>query len=58
MSERSTPPVWGVVPEPVRGVLQAQLSTPTPGTLADLMPDPLGQDPALATRDDGSPRKL
>lgn len=43
---------WSAVGE------SAQLSTPTPGTLADLVPEPLGQEPAPATRDDGSPRKL
>lgn len=36
----------------------AQLSAPARGTLADLMPDQFGQEPARAARDDGSLRKL
>ena len=35
-----------------------QLTTPTRGTLADLMPDPFEQESAHAARDDGAPKKL
>lgn len=36
----------------------AQLTTPTRGTLADLMPDPFERESAHAARDDRAPRKL